>query len=222
MSFTNTHSNEPDIINFCSRVILYCWPSSWYLNLFLQRVFSVLQEPVVCPSHWNRKHDWVKTFWVFSLDSCAFSLLGMSGFILMHLVNKKQRCSEMAGSDCVICTTQVCQIPSIHGGTCGSGSWGSGPQLCSWPTGIGVGWWISPSCLSSGSFLSLPLATFMSACCRLIYLQKKGGLRKWHVLRYHKLIRECYGWLQWLIFCISFHSLSQSWELCLPSEELFC
>lgn len=74
MHFKNTHSNEPDTIKFCRLVILCCWPSPWYLNLFLQRVFSALQEPVVCPSYWNRKHDWVKTFWSFSLASYAFFL----------------------------------------------------------------------------------------------------------------------------------------------------
>lgn len=32
----------------------------------------------------------------------------------------------------------------------------------------------------------------------------------------------CYGWMQWLTSCMSFHSLAQSWQLFLPSEELFC
>lgn len=101
-------------------------------------------------------------------------------FILMQLGNKKQRCLETARSGSVICTSQVCQIfIFMHCdlwqwelAAC-SGSWWSGPQLCHGPTGIAVGWWISPSCVFSGSFLSLPLATFISACCRLIYLQKK-------------------------------------------------
>lgn len=49
--------------------------------------------------------------------------LTMFSFILMHLVNKKQRFSETASSGSVICTGQVCQIPSLPVETCGSESW---------------------------------------------------------------------------------------------------
>lgn len=79
--------------------------------------------------------------------------------------------------------------------TC-SGNWWSRPQLCNEPTGTSVGWWVSPSCVFSGSFLSLPLATVLSACHRLIYLQKRGKIEKITCPKILQalLIEECY-WL---------------------------
>lgn len=76
---------------------------------------------------------------------------------------------------------------------CG-GNWWSRPQLCNGPTGTSVGWWVSPSCVFSGSFLSLPLATIMSACHRLIYLQKTGKIEKMTCPKILQalLIEECY------------------------------
>lgn len=79
-------------------------------------------------------------------------------------------------------------------------------------------------CVFSESLPSLTLATYL--CMLQAHLSKETpkypnwGWKKWLKLPEALLIGARYGWVQSLTFCISPHTLSQSWQLFSPSEEL--
>lgn len=127
--FSNRHANKPDTINFCSLVILHCWPSPWYLNFFLQ---TVLQELMVSP-HWNRK-----------LKPSAFFLPWLThlgpvwlGLILFGCI---QAIRSRGAERLPVLVLWFVAVRFVKPHLCAEsgGSWWSAPQLSTGPTGVGL------------------------------------------------------------------------------------